>query len=305
MGSTFLETSLWKSLSAAVLTFGLLGMFSVAQADVLVLNPISDGYVQSGGSGNTNFDTATEASVWGSSFQYGLMRFDIPASLQTGLVTISSVTLDIEVTTTNPSVFYTAVQAQVDWVADEVTYNNPSSAANGWDGAGGDITSVLDIAGNLQADALAGGRQITTTGEFPTPYVFFEPSVINDWADGTKASAVVIGRNLAGGGAGYGTLETGGGVSPPTLTIVYHVPVVGDFDSDADVDGADFLSWQRGESPTPLSASDLADWELNFGTIHPGPLPTVTAAIPEPSTFALIAMAAGIACSSMRRSYRG
>jgi hypothetical protein len=46
----------------------------------------------------------------------------------------------------------------------------------------------------------------------------------------------------------------------------------GDFDGDGLVTGADFLMWQRGESPNPLSASDLAAWEANYGTtpIQPG-----------------------------------
>jgi hypothetical protein len=40
---------------------------------------------------------------------------------------------------------------------------------------------------------------------------------------------------------------------------------LGDFDGDGDVDGRDFLVWQRGESPIPFSASDLADWQMNYG----------------------------------------
>ncbi len=37
-------------------------------------------------------------------------------------------------------------------------------------------------------------------------------------------------------------------------------------DSDNDVDGHDFLVWQRGQSPNPLSQADLNVWESNFGT---------------------------------------
>ncbi len=46
----------------------------------------------------------------------------------------------------------------------------------------------------------------------------------------------------------------------------------GDFDGNLVADGADFLKWQRGESPDPLSASDLTAWEANYGTapIQPG-----------------------------------
>jgi len=62
----------------------------------------------------------------------------------------------------------------------------------------------------------------------------------------------------------------------------------GDFDSDNDIDGADFLAWQRGESPSSLSASDLADWETNFGTVAPI---TSIAAVPEPSTLTFVLLA--------------
>ena len=49
----------------------------------------------------------------------------------------------------------------------------------------------------------------------------------------------------------------------------HHVEIVlpGDFDLDDDVDGDDFLKWQRGESPEPLSQSDLGDWETDYGTV--------------------------------------
>lgn len=40
----------------------------------------------------------------------------------------------------------------------------------------------------------------------------------------------------------------------------------GDFNGDGDVDGDDFIMWQQRESPNPFSASDLADWEANYGT---------------------------------------
>lgn len=61
-----------------------------------------------------------------------------------------------------------------------------------------------------------------------------------------------------------------------TLKVGYE----GDFDLDGDVDGADLLVWQRGGSPTPNSASDLAAWKATFGL----PVATATtAAVPEPT----------------------
>lgn len=58
----------------------------------------------------------------------------------------------------------------------------------------------------------------------------------------------------------------------------------GDFDGDGDVDGRDFLVWQRGNSPSSLSASDLADWQNNYG------LATLAAAtaVPEPGCIATL-----------------
>ena len=40
----------------------------------------------------------------------------------------------------------------------------------------------------------------------------------------------------------------------------------GNFDGDGDVDGRDFLIWQRGGSPTAGSAEDLTAWQTNYGT---------------------------------------
>ena len=59
--------------------------------------------------------------------------------------------------------------------------------------------------------------------------------------------------------------------------------LAGDFDADGDVDGADFLKWQR----DGLSAQDLTDWQNNYGQTS---ALAATQAVPEPST-ALLAMA--------------
>ena len=61
--------------------------------------------------------------------------------------------------------------------------------------------------------------------------------------------------------------------------------VPGDFDGDMDVDGADFLEWQRSDG-TP---GGLADWQSNFGTT---PAVAAAASIPEPATASLIVIAA-------------
>jgi len=70
--------------------------------------------------------------------------------------------------------------------------------------------------------------------------------------------------------------------------------LAGDFDLDEDVDGADFLRWQR----DGLSASDLADWEANFGTA--APLEAASTNVPEPST-GLMMLVGSVACTMGRR----
>jgi hypothetical protein len=54
-----------------------------------------------------------------------------------------------------------------------------------------------------------------------------------------------------------------------------------DFDGDGDVDGRDFLAWQRGQSPDPLSATDLALWQGQYGSN--GGLQATVTAVPEPA----------------------
>lgn len=58
----------------------------------------------------------------------------------------------------------------------------------------------------------------------------------------------------------------------------------GDFNGDSYVDGRDFLEWQLGNSPDPLSAADLTEWKSNYPT---SPLSAVMSAVPEPSTMML------------------
>jgi Tol biopolymer transport system component len=62
---------------------------------------------------------------------------------------------------------------------------------------------------------------------------------------------------------------------------ILEIGLGGDFDHDGDVDGRDFLIWQRGGSPIALSASDLADWQTNFGV---GTLTAASTAVPELGT---------------------
>jgi T5SS/PEP-CTERM-associated repeat protein len=76
------------------------------------------------------------------------------------------------------------------------------------------------------------------------------------------------------------------------------VSTSGDFDHDGDVDGNDFLVWQRGGSPTPRSAGDLAAWRANYGPSGAAlaqrayPLDASSLIVPEQSGVTLLALAA-------------
>jgi hypothetical protein len=72
-----------------------------------------------------------------------------------------------------------------------------------------------------------------------------------------------------------------------------------DFDEDGDIDGSDFLSWQRGfgvgstlaegdaNGDMIVDDADLAIWETQYGTT---PLVSATTAVPEPATAFLLGL---------------
>jgi len=62
------------------------------------------------------------------------------------------------------------------------------------------------------------------------------------------------------------------------LSVVESIAVDGDFDGDRDVDGHDFLAWQRDPN-----IGSLTDWDANYGT----PAAANAAAVPEPITSTL------------------
>lgn len=62
--------------------------------------------------------------------------------------------------------------------------------------------------------------------------------------------------------------------------------LIGDFDLDGDASGADFLLWQRGGSPSPISPKDLIDWRENHGVTDD--LQSISSrTIPEPTSATL------------------
>ncbi len=69
------------------------------------------------------------------------------------------------------------------------------------------------------------------------------------------------------------------------LNLIFVEGLAGDFDDDSDVDGNDFLVWQRDNG-----VGSLTDWRANFGMTSGGSSAAVQA-IPEPATLSLLALA--------------
>lgn len=76
-----------------------------------------------------------------------------------------------------------------------------------------------------------------------------------------------------------------GGSDTDSFIITAIDPIAGDFDFDGDVDGNDFLEWQRGNSPVPQSSTDLGNWQANYG-MQIFPVSAATS-VPEPSAACL------------------
>lgn len=133
------------------------------------------------------------------------------------------------------------------------------------DGDGGDLAvdrqNTLIAAGNTSADVLAA---LNLTDFDFTGDDFFD------------AADVAFLDNLVNGG------------------------LTGDFNSDSRVDGGDFLLWQRGGSPNPFSASDLEDWENNYGMTA---LRGAVSAVPEPTSMVLLVVCLTLK-GTRRRAWR-
>ena len=96
---------------------------------------------------------------------------------------------------------------------------------------------------------------------------------------------------LGSGAANQTSLISGTGI----LSVSTLGSQPGDFDNNGVVNGFDFLAWQRGESPNPLSQADLTAWENNYGTGG------AVGAVPEPSSALLLVISLTGMLSTRRR----
>jgi len=91
---------------------------------------------------------------------------------------------------------------------------------------------------------------------------------------------------------------SGGAILSGLVTYVGGGGLPGDFNNSGKVDGADFLQWQRNFGQPGYDAASLATWKANFGS---GAAVAAAAAVPEPATIGLIAMAGAALAASRRK----
>jgi hypothetical protein len=153
--------------------------------------------------------------------------------------------------------------------------------------------SSLANGGGIQKWTLSAGTwSLAYTMQGPTGYRGLTGSVIDGqtvlFATATQGSANRI-MTVTDTGASSTFTEIAAAPTNTAFRGIAYVPAAvagqpGDFDADGDVDGHDFLVWQRN-----TSVGNLADWQANYG-FGIGPLTAVTA-VPEPASLAMLGLA--------------
>jgi hypothetical protein len=128
-----------------------------------------------------------------------------------------------------------------------------------------DVISDLDL--KLYGPSFLEAQSISLEGT--VEHIFFEIPVTGEYRIEVEQFDEDAGPQNYGLAWWYGLAPA---IEPPD--------VLGDFDGDNDVDGRDFLVWQRNPS-----VGDLADWQANYGT---GTLVANSTAVPEPSAVLLV-----------------
>ena len=133
------------------------------------------------------------------------------------------------------------------------------------DSSGDLATDFVDIV-NWNAFPAAGGK-LVGAGD-----ASLQPS--DDFNATSRSGSNDVGAYVydAGGNPGWAVV--------PDFKQLTSTGTPGDFDTDGDVDGADFLAWQR----DPI-ANSLAEWQNNYG---PGSVLALSISVPEPTALALV-----------------
>ena len=147
--------------------------------------------------------------------------------------------------------------------------NGAPGTGNGWE----ELGSPGALGDNLLSEFYLDGDSTIDAGASISLGAIFDPN------DGQQ------------GHIGFRYNDVGSFTRMGRISIVTGMGIDGDFDGNGVVDGLDFLLWQRGGSPNPLSQSDLQDWEDNYGMVAPlSAVSSASSAVPEPTSLALLAL---------------
>lgn len=195
--------------------------------------------------------------------------------------------------------------AMVPWTAGDFTFDTPITLVVKYTSADGLPETPDDAFARLW---------VNPASEASTSIVDMTPSTTNLASDQMSRLAL----RQAGAGATQPNIlvdvvSIGTTFSEVLAAVTPSTPLVdANFDDDLDVDGNDFLIWQRGlgtgttnasgntDGDTDVDATDLANWKAKFGL--PVAVP-VAAAVPEPGCAALAAIGL-IACLGVKRRNR-
>lgn len=262
-----------KHLPALNCLTGLLGvLLLVAPQDCLAATVVLDPTITSNvelteGSfelADSSFLLITQQILWNdpnipSVDKRSILEFPLASVPSGSAITAATLELDVGVFTSSPDVF--PVVPVFGYAGDGVAEVNDAAVTANFLGASNPITDLGMISIDLDVEFITGLVDNSTTH---------------------------LGLLLMGSAnrkqAGFDNFNP---ADKPVLNITLLTP--GDFNLDGDVDGNDFLKWQRGESPDPLSASDLLDWQNNYGTT--ATLAAITS-VPEPTTLCFVLLGA-------------
>ncbi|QEG33643.1 autotransporter-associated beta strand repeat-containing protein [Bythopirellula goksoeyrii] len=168
------------------------------------------------------------------------------------------------------------------------------SAEIGGTGAGQfdvlNVSSTASLAGNLELGIL--GFQPAPSDTFSILTAGTLVGEFGNVADGARL-------NITSGGTG--SFQVDYNATSVILSDFQGTAVTtGDFDFDGDVDGRDFLVWQRGGSPNGINSGDLALWQAEYGNTLP--LTATNTTVPEPTgLFCAIALVVALVASPAAR----